>query len=163
MLHASTAGPQVARIALFGPTADASWTAAETISVFQFSGHVPADVIEAHNDKALRDLHAESVTTYRLDVPSDAAVTAVRSTGYFTAMGKRGWGQCTTYVEGARRTGVGLLIEQVIFVDAAWRARLREDIAELADTVHEAFLTYLDTVGDDIDSPLTTEVPCDGA
>jgi hypothetical protein len=56
-----------------------------------------------------------------------------------------------------------LLIEQVIVVEAAWRARLREDIAELADTVHEAFLTHLDTVGDDTDSPPTTEVPCNGA
>ncbi|HXO51976.1 MAG TPA: hypothetical protein VN888_13330, partial [Mycobacterium sp.] len=37
--------PAVARVALFGPMADASWTAAETISVFRFTGVPPPDVL----------------------------------------------------------------------------------------------------------------------
>jgi hypothetical protein len=49
----------------------------------------------------------------------------VRSEGYFTTVGKRTWGQCSTYLVGSHRTGAGLLIEQVIFVEAARRARLR--------------------------------------
>ena len=155
--------PAVARVALFGPMADASWTAAETISVFSFTGVPPADVLRAHNGRPLRDLHADSITTYPLDASCRPDVTTVRSEGYFTTVGKRTWGQCSTYLVGSHRTGAGLLIEQVIFVEAARRGHLREDIAELADTVHEAFLTYLDTVGDDTDSPPTTEVPCNGA
>jgi hypothetical protein len=155
--------PAVARVALFGPMADASWTAAETISVFRFTGVPPVDLLRAHNGRPLRDLHADSITTYPLDTPSRPDVTTARSEGYFTTVDKRTWGQCSSYLVGSHETGAGLLIEQVIFVEAAWRARLRGDIAELADTVHEAFLTYLDTVGDDTDSSPTTEVPCNGA
>ena len=38
-----------------------------------------------------------------------------------------------------------------------------QPVIEKDGAVHEAFLTYLDTVGDDTDSPPTTEVPCNGA
>jgi hypothetical protein len=43
--------PAVARAALFDPMAGASWTAAETISVFRFTGVPPADVLRAHNGR----------------------------------------------------------------------------------------------------------------
>ena len=52
-------------------------------------------------------------------------------------------------MRGSGTPGEGVLIEHCIFVDADSRARLRDDIIELSDAVHAAFITMTDTVDDD--------------
>jgi hypothetical protein len=154
---------EVVRAAVAGPQPDRSWSMVETVSAFRFTGIPTSGVIVTHNDRPLRELHADSITTHRLEAPPDPAVTAVRSTGYFTVAGKRTWGQVSTYVAGSRRAGGGLLVEQLLLAEAPWRVRLRDDVDQLTDTVHEAFLAYLDTVEDDAEFPPTLEVTSDGA
>ena len=59
------------------------------------------------------------------------------------------WTQITTYVAGSDGPGQGVLVEHVVFVDALVRARLRDDITELGDAVHEAFVAITNTMDDD--------------
>jgi hypothetical protein len=155
--------PEVVRAAVAGPQPDRSWSVVETVSAFRFTGIPTSGVIVTHNDRPLRELHADNITTHRLEAPPDPAVTAVRSTGYFTVAGKRTRGQVSTYVAGSRRAGGGLLVEQLLLAEAPWRVRLRDDVDQLTDTVHEAFLAYLDTVEHDAEFPPTPEVTSDGA
>jgi hypothetical protein len=148
---------------LCGHRPEGGWDGCETISVFAFTGVPPQDVVRENSDCTLCDLHADSITTYTLTAPTDPEVSAVRSSGYFSAVGRRVWAQYSTYLAGSAGPGQGVVIEHVLFVDAGCRARLRDDIAELSDTVHEAFLARLDTVVSRDEPDEITEVNPAGA
>jgi hypothetical protein len=95
--------------------------------------------------------------------PTDPDISAVRSSGYLSAAGRRIWAQYSTYLAGSPGPGQSVVIEHVVFTDAGCRARLRDDIAELSDTVHEAFLARLDTAVSRDEPDETLEVRRDGA
>lgn len=126
--------------------ADGGWDGCETISVYRFTGLPPCSLISEHNDCTLRGLAAESLTTHQLTVPEGQQACAVRSSGYFTAAGRRMWAQYSTYVMGGSTPSAGSLTLHGLFISADARARLRDDVTELSDAVHDAFLTVADTV-----------------
>jgi hypothetical protein len=144
------------RVAVCGRDSGPGWDACEIINAFRFTGFVPESHVRENADCALRDLRASSVTSYPLTAPSQPGIAAVRGSGYFDLVGRRIWAQYSTYVQSAETRGLGLFIEHCIFVDSDSRARLRDDIVELSDAVHEAFLAVIDTV--DHDDP-TTPLP----
>jgi hypothetical protein len=148
---------------LCGHRPEGGWDGCETISVFAFTGVPPQDVVRENSDCTLRDLDADSITTYTLNAPTDPEVSAVRSSGYLSAAARRIWAQYSTYLAGSVGPDTGIVIEHVVFIDAGCRARLRDDIADLSDAVHEAFLARLDTVVSSDEPVEAMEVNQDGA
>jgi hypothetical protein len=137
---------QPTRTAVAQVRADGGWDGCETISVYRFTGSPPRTVIAEHNDCTLRGLGAESLTTHQLTVPEGQQACAVRSSGYFTAAGRRMWAQYSTYVMEGSTPSAGSLTLHGLFISADARARLRDDVTELSDAVHDAFLTAVATV-----------------
>jgi hypothetical protein len=65
------------------------------------------------------------------------------------------WAQYSSYYSVGTAPGAGVLLLHNLFIGADVRARLRDDIDDLSDTVHSAFLAATDTVdGDAPTSPL---------
>jgi hypothetical protein len=151
-------GQEVAptRTAVCGQRSAGGWDGCDTVSLYTFSGSVPLDLIREANDWTLRDMSAESVTTRPLVTPCGGSVGAVRSSGYLTLSDRRLWAQYSTYCLASRAPGSGVLLLHNVFVGADVRGWLRNDIAELSDVVHTAFLALTDTVDDD---PPTTPMP----
>ena len=128
-----------ARVLVCGQHPDGSWDGCETIRAFGFSGALPAGVVHANADCTLRGLAAEHLTAGALAAPP--AATAVRSSGTFTAAGRRYWAQFSTYLANPIPPARGLLLEHSVVTDAASRAGLGEDITNLSNAIHHAFLT----------------------
>ena len=144
---------QPSRIAVCGQRPEGGWNGCETLSVFRFTGSPPAGLLHDHADCILRDLNADSITTYPLTVPTaSASAEAVRSSGYFTIAGRRLWAQYSTYLASDYAQSQGVLVHQVLFIESEYRADLRDDIADLSDEVHQAFVGLLDTVDSSNDS-----------
>lgn len=141
-------GVEASRIAVCGPRDDGGWDACETLSVYRFNGPAPVSTAVEYSDCTLRDLAADSITTYPLTAPLVDGIAAVRSTGYVNVAERRAWAQYSTYVRGERAPFDGLLIYQTLVVAADRRTQLRDDIAELGDAVHTAFLAGIATVDD---------------
>ncbi|MCV7204912.1 hypothetical protein H7J71_23135 [Mycolicibacterium peregrinum] len=146
VVHLDTGFVQPTRTAVAGARDDGGWDGCETISVYRFTGAPPCSVVSENNDCTLRGLGGESLTTHMLTAPAGQKVCAVRSTGYFTAAGRRMWAQYSTYVVDGRTPGGSWLALHGLFVSADSRARLRDDVTALSDAVHEAFLTAVVTV-----------------
>ncbi|TDZ97963.1 hypothetical protein CCUG62472_00992 [Mycobacteroides salmoniphilum] len=69
---------------------------------------------------------------------------AVRCTGFMTLDDRRVWVQSSTYLASSAQlssaqSGVGILIEQVFVVESHYRAQIRDDIADLGDSVQALF------------------------
>jgi hypothetical protein len=137
---ANLAGSPVApaRVLVCGQHPDGSWDGCETIRAFGFTGALPADVVRANADCTLRGLAAEHVTVGALAAPP--AATAVRSSGTFTTAGRRYWAQFSTYLANPTASTRGLLLEHSIITAAHCRAGLGEDISNLSNALHHAFL-----------------------
>lgn len=135
----------LSRVILSGHKPEGGWEGCETLSLFRFSGAIPPNIVEDNAQRTLRDLDADNVNSYSLTVRADASTKAVRSSGYFTAGGRRVWAQYSTYVGQDTEDG-GFLIEHAIYIDSAKRPLLRHDIEDLGDAVHSAFLDRVDTV-----------------
>src|SRR5271156_6520839 len=127
------------RVAVYGQHPDGSWDGCETIRAFGFTGALPADVVRNNADCTLRGLGAEHLTAGALAAPP--AATAVRSSGTFTAAGRRYWAQFSTYLANPIPPARGLLLEHSVVTDAASRAGLGDDITNLSNAIHHAFLT----------------------
>jgi hypothetical protein len=140
---------QPARVVVCGQHPDGSWDGCETIRVFGFTGALPLDVLRANADCTLRGLGAEHITAGALAAPP-AAATAVRSSGSFTTAGRPVWAQFSTYVASPRPPTRGMLIEHSLVVDSRCRTTLNDDIVNLSNSIHHAFLTAIEhTVGPD--------------
>ncbi|WP_170092301.1 hypothetical protein [Mycobacteroides abscessus] len=146
IVHLDTGSIQPTRTAVTGPRGDGGWDGCETLSVYRFTGAPPRSVVFENNDCTLRGLGGESLTTHMLTAPAGQKVCAVRSTGYFTAAGRRMWAQYSTYVVDGRTPGGSWLALHGLFVSADSRAGLRDDVTALSDAVHEEFLTAVVTV-----------------
>jgi hypothetical protein len=162
--HLGDSSAQPSRIAVYGePRPQGGWDACDTIDVYRFTGGTPDIVVHQHADCTLKDLAADSITTYPLTAPPMDGVAAMRSSGYFGVAGRRIWAQYSTYVRSACSLFDGLLIYHVLFVEARRRASLRDDIADLSDSVHHAFLTDIGMVDDAChDATSDSEVEHDG-
>jgi hypothetical protein len=132
---------QPARMAVCGPHADGSWDGCETVSVFRFTGTPSEGFVLDTSDRMLRDLGAEAITTYPLRMPTAGWAAAVRSTGYLSAAGQRIWLQYSTYLAGSESPGAGILIEHGIFALSDREASLFDDISELRNSIHDAFVS----------------------
>jgi hypothetical protein len=118
------------------------WDACETIHVFRFNGAPPHDIVRLHADRTLRAGGAHHITSHPLPTPAGAAMTAVRSSGHLTLSNRqRIWAQYSTYIAGDDTQG--LLIEHGIFTVPDRQAGLRDDIAELGNAVHDAFVSTM--------------------
>jgi hypothetical protein len=137
-LTASPAAP--ARMIVFGPHPDGSWDGCDTIRAFAFAGALPAEVLHANADCTLRGLAAQQVTAEMLAAPPAPAAIAVRSSGHFIAAGRRYWAQFSTYLANPTSTARGLLLEHSVITDADCYAALRDDITQLSNAVHHAYL-----------------------
>lgn len=137
---------QPTRTAVAHVRADGGWDGCETISVYRFTGWPPESVVSENNDCTLRGLGGESLTTHPLTRPAGQQACAVRSSGYFTAAGRRMWAQYSTYVMSGNTPSAGSLTLHGVFTSADARARLRDDVTALSDAVHDAFLTAVATV-----------------
>jgi hypothetical protein len=134
---------QPARVAVCGPHPDGGWDGCETISLFRFTGTPSEGLVLDASDRMMRDLDAEAITTRPLTIPSVSQITAVRSSGYFSAAEQCIWLQYSTYLVGSESPGGATLIEHSIFVDSARRAGLRDDITQLSSAVHDTFISTI--------------------
>jgi|UPI000301D7D2 hypothetical protein len=162
VVQLDTAPVRPTRTAVADARVDGGWDGCETVSVYRFTGFPPCGVITEHNDCTLRGLGAESLTTHPLTVPAWRQVCAVRSSGYFSAAGRRMWAQYSTYVMGDSTANDAWLVLHGLFISADARARLRDGITELSDVLHDAFLTAVATVNADAPTtpiPVTEEHP----
>lgn len=128
-----------ARITVYGHNPGHGWDGCETISIYRFTGTLPTEVIHTNADCTLRGLNAQNITTTTLTTPPTPEVVAVRASGYFTAGTRRIWAQYSTYATPTPRTGQGLLIEHTLFIAADHHTDLTTDIAQLSNTIHQAF------------------------
>jgi hypothetical protein len=134
---------QPARVAVYGQQPDGSWDGCETIRAFGFTGALPADVVRDNAACTLRDLNAENITAGALAAPPAPAATAVRSSGYFIIAGRGVWAQFSTYLANPTPAARGLLIEHSLVIDSGCRARLDDDIINLSNSIHHAFLAAI--------------------
>lgn len=135
--------PPLTRLAVCGPLGNGEWEAAETVSVFGYTGWpVFYDVL--HNaDRALRGLKAAGIAVKVLPVPPIQWTAALRSSGIAVVRDRRVWIQQSNYVAGSEQPHAGRLIVHSIFVDAASRTRLAEDITQLSNAVYQGFINAL--------------------
>jgi hypothetical protein len=139
-------GPiQPARITVCGQNPDYGWDGCETITAFRFTGTPPVNIVYDNADCTLRGLNGEDITTSVLVTQQQTTgAVAVRATGYFTAAQRRIWAQHSTYLTGSESPGAGLLIEHNIFAVSDRRASLSDDITQLGNTIHRAFVNTIE-------------------
>ncbi|CAM3793138.1 hypothetical protein H7J08_00760 [Mycobacterium frederiksbergense] len=153
---------QPTRTAVTGARSDGGWDGCETVIVYRFTGTPPCAVIITNNDCTLRGLGAESPTTHPLTAPVGAGRCAVRSSGYFTAAGRRMWAQYSTYVTCSDAPDGAWLTLHGLFVSADARTRLRDDVTALSDALHEAFLATVNAEASTAPIPVS-EAHSDGS
>ena len=106
------------RIATYGQLPQGGWEACDTISVFAFTGAVPAQVLYDTAERMLRDLHAVGSRTYTPNTSALPGAAAVRSSGYITVGGRSMWARFNIYVAGSSALGARRLVQHSDFVDA---------------------------------------------
>ncbi|CPS21620.1 Uncharacterised protein [Mycobacteroides abscessus] len=131
--------PRPSRLTVCGARPEGGYLATETLSLFHFTGVAPRRIVARSADRWLVDAGAESVATFSL-IPPTVDVEAVRCTGFMTVDSRRVWVQSSIYVAGSTTSGRGILIEQMFVVESGYRARIRDDIADLGDAVQERFI-----------------------
>jgi hypothetical protein len=144
-------GAAPSRIAVCGPQSDGGWDGCETSSVFGFTGIPDIDMVRDHADCALRDLHAEAITTHTLVTPQLPGTTAVRSSGCFATAGLWIWAQYSTYVAGSTRANQGRVVQHSVFVESGCQAKLSGNVTQLSDAIYQAFLADISTRSSQID------------
>jgi hypothetical protein len=137
--------PQVplARMAVSGPRADAGWEAAETISVFSYTGWPTFDEVLRNADGTLRALGASDIVTKVLPIPPTQWAAALRSTATALVGERRVWVQQSNFVAGSEQQNAGRLTVHSVFVDPSCRDRLADDIVVMCDAVYEGFVAAL--------------------
>jgi hypothetical protein len=133
----------VARMAVCGSLGNGEWEAADTISVVSFTGWPAFYDVFRNADRTLRGLNATGVAVHVLPVPAIQWVAAVRSSGTAVIGDRSVWVQQTNYVAGSERSQAGRLMVHSVFIDAACRDRLAEDVTRLSDTVYQGFVAAL--------------------
>lgn len=133
----------ILRMALFRTSENAPWIACETLTAFNFQP--PMEPATQRSENTLRRLAADSVITTPLRDPLRDERIGSRSSGFFALAGRRLWAQCSIYMQENLVSPLGLVIEQVVFVDVESRAWLRDDIEQLTAEVHAAVSDAFDS------------------
>lgn len=133
----------LARMSVYGPRADGGWQAAETLSVFGYTGYPYFDELVRHADRTLRDLDATDVTTKVLAIPPTRWAAALRSSGDALIGDRRVWMQQSNYVAGSDQPHAGRLIIHTVSVNAQYHAQLAGDITHLSDAVQQWFIASI--------------------
>lgn len=134
---------RTARMAVCGPLGKGEWEAADTISVFGFTGWPAFYDVFRNADRTLRGLNASAIAVQVLPVPAIQWVAAVRSSGTAVIGDRSVWIQQTNYVAGSEEPQAGRLIVHSVFIDAACRGRLAEDVTRLSDSIYQGFVAAL--------------------
>lgn len=141
---------QPARVVGYRAQPDGGWEALETLRLFEFTGSPPAEVVFDNSDCTLRDLAAPlgaataifgPPATEVLDTAESTGLIAVRSSGQFVLSQRWVWAQYSTYIAPSEPPDQSLMLQQILHVDSTCREELEADIAELRDTVLQAFIT----------------------
>jgi hypothetical protein len=123
----------------------AGWDACETTTVFRFKGIPPQDIIRFNADCTLRAAGAHHIKIHPLQTLAGAMITAVRSSGYLTLTNQQNvWAQYSTYCTGEDTRG--LLVEHGIFAMPDRLAGLRNDLTELSNSIHNAFVNTIEVM-----------------
>ncbi|ORA22398.1 hypothetical protein BST12_09520 [Mycobacterium angelicum] len=130
----------MARMAVRGLRGDGEWEAADSISVFGYTGWPVFYDVFHHADGMLRALAATGITVKALPVPPIERTAAMRSSGTVLTDDQSVWIQQSHYLAGSEALHASRLIVHTLFVDAASRARLAEDIIQLSDAVYQGFI-----------------------
>lgn len=133
----------LARIAVYGPRVDGGSQAAETLSVFGYTGWPYFDELVRHADRTLRDLDATDVTTRVLAIRPTRWAAALRSSGTVVIGGRQLWMQQSNYVAGSDQPHAGRLTIHTVFVNTQYRAQLAGDITEMSDAVQQWFIASI--------------------
>ncbi|MBB2989670.1 hypothetical protein FHR72_001133 [Mycolicibacterium iranicum] len=120
------------------------------INLFCFSGDVTDEILKAGTANSLRVLGGNDPITYRVRMPADSGVVAMRSRGN-CVLGSGIWAQVTNYV--VTTTGDSGLVEHSILVEDRARNRLRTSITQLSEGVRSALIASLYA-----QTPLTTTI-----
>ncbi len=130
--------PRPSRLTVCDSRPGGGYRATEALSVFQFTGMPPRRFASREMERWFEQSKAESVATYSLISPT-ADVEAVRGTGFVTLANRRVWLQSSFYLAASQQSHEGVLIEQVFVVESDYRARIRDDIADLGDSIQTLF------------------------
>jgi hypothetical protein len=130
-------------MAVYGPRDDGGWEAAETISVFGYTGWPMFYEVLRNAAGTLRTFDAAGIVVKVLPVPPIQWTVAVRSSGTAVIGGRDMWAQQSNYVAGSEQPHAGRLIVHSIFAEATPRARLAGDITQLSDAVYQGFVATL--------------------
>ncbi|WP_156748059.1 hypothetical protein [Mycobacterium sp. E3198] len=133
----------ICRMAVCGPRGNGEWDAADTISLFGYTGW-PTFYDVLHNaDGTLRALNGTEIAVQVLPVPPIQWTAAVRSSGVALIGERSVWVQVTNYVAGSEQPHAGRLIVHSVYLDTPSRARLAEDVTQLSDAVYQGFVAAL--------------------
>lgn len=133
----------LARMTVYGPREDGGWQAAETLSVFGYTGWPYFDELVRHADHTLRDLDATDITTKVLAIPPTRWAAALRSSGTALLGGREVWIQQSNYVAGFDQPHAGRLIIHTVFVNAEHRGQLASHITRMSDAVQQWFIASI--------------------
>ena len=136
-------GQVIARMAVCGALGNGEWQGADTISAFGYTNWLVFYDVFHNADRTLRGLDATGIAVRVMPVPAIQRVAAVRCSGTAVIGDRSVWIQQSNYVAGSEQPHASRLIVHSIFVEAAYRDRLAEDIAQLSDAVYQGFLATL--------------------
>lgn len=135
--------PPLTRMVVHGPRGRGEWAAAETISVFGYTGWLTFYDVLHNADGTLHGLKATNITVQVLPVPPIQWTAAVRSSG-IAVIGERSvWIQESNYVAGSEQPHEGRLIVHRLLVDTTRRAQLARDLTQLSDAAYTGFVAAL--------------------
>jgi hypothetical protein len=142
---------RLARLAVYGERGDGGWEAAETISVFGYTGWPMFSEVLDKAAATLRALGTRDIVTKLLPIPSRQWTAAVRSSGIALIGGRPVWAlqsnpvwvQQSSFVAGSDQPHAGRLIVHSVFVDGECRPRLGSEIVRLSDAVYQEFIAAL--------------------
>lgn len=138
----------LARMAVRGRRDDGGWEAAETISVFGFTGRPTFSDVLGKPAETLRALGARDIVTKVLPIPPRQWKAAARSSGIALIGGRPVWEcdsspvwvQRTNFVAGSDRAQAGRLIVHTVFADAGCRPTLNREIVDAGEAVYQGFV-----------------------
>jgi hypothetical protein len=133
----------LARMVVHGPRVDGGWVAAETVSVFGYTGWPIFGEVLRHSGDTLRSLGAVDINTKVLSAPQVRWVAALRSSGTARIGTRQVWVQQSNYVAGSEGRHAGRLIVQSIFVDDSHHAELVPEITQMSDNVYHGFIAAI--------------------
>lgn len=133
----------LARMAVHGPRIDQGWAAADTISVFGYTGWPVFNDVLRNASGTLCSLGAVDIATNVLPVPAERWVAALRSNGIARIGDRRVWIQQSNYVAGSEEAHAGRLIVHSIYVDEAYLRELTETVTLSSHAVYQGFVTAI--------------------